>query len=143
MAETRDVARTFIDAFNSHDPARIAAVHSDTVVAVVPPDTTLRGREAVTGYVLGWVSAFPDSYLEVHDEIIADDTAIQQFTFRGTHTGALQGPGGETPAPGRSLAGRGVQIVTVAGDEVAEFQLYFDQVQVLTQLGLMPDPAPA
>jgi len=36
-----------------------------------------------------------------------------------------------------------VQIVTVAGDEVAEFQLYFDQVQVLTQLGLMPETATA
>ena len=98
MADTREVARTFIDAFNSHDPARIAAVHSETVVAVVPPDMTLRGREAVTAYLTGWVSAFPDSYLEVHDEIIADDTAIQQYTFRGSHTrGHCRGPGARDP----------------------------------------------
>lgn len=141
MADTREVARMFIDAFNSHDPARIAAAHAENVVAVVPPDMTLRGREAVTAYITGWVSAFPDSYLEVHEEIVADDTAIQQYTFRGTHTGTLHSPGGEIPATGRALAGRGVEILTVAGDEVAELQLYFDQLQVMTQLGLMPDPA--
>jgi steroid delta-isomerase-like uncharacterized protein len=143
MPDTHEVARTFVDAFNSHDPARIAAVHSETVVAVVPPEMTLRGREAVAGYITAWIGAFPDAYIEVHDEHIAGDTAIQQYTFRGTHTGTLQSPGGEIPATGKALAGRGVEILTIAGDEVAELQLYFDQVQVMTQLGLMPEPASA
>jgi steroid delta-isomerase-like uncharacterized protein len=143
MTDTHDVATTFIAAFNSHDPARMAASSSENVVAVVPPDTTLRGREAVTAYLTAWVNAFPDAYIEVHDEIVAGDTAIQQYTFRGTHTGTLLTPAGEIPATGKALAGRGVEIITAAGDQVAELQLYFDQVQVLTQLGLMPEPASA
>jgi hypothetical protein len=31
----------------------------------------------------------------------------------------------------------------VDGDVVTDTRLYFDQVQVLTQLGLMPEPAAA
>ncbi len=143
MADSREVARMFIDAYNSHDPARIAAAHSEDAVAVVPPDTTLRGRAAVAAYITEWVSAFPDSYIEVQGEFVAGDTAILQYTFRGTHTETFHTPGGDIPATGKPLAGRGVLIAATAGDEVAELQLYFDQVQVMTQLGLMPDPAPA
>jgi hypothetical protein len=41
------------------------------------------------------------------------------------------------------LRGRGVQILRVEGGTVADTRLYFDQVQVLTQLGLMPEPSTA
>jgi hypothetical protein len=41
------------------------------------------------------------------------------------------------------LNARGVQIFRVEGEAVADTRLYFDQVQVMTQLGLMPEPATA
>ena len=40
-------------------------------------------------------------------------------------------------------ARRAVQIFRVEGDTVVDTRLYFDQVQILTQLGLMPEPAQA
>jgi len=55
----------------------------------------------------------------------------------------LQTPTGEIPATNRQLRGRGVQILRIEGDAVVDTRLYFDQVQVLTQLGLMPEPAAA
>ena len=143
MADTREVARRTIEAFNSHDRARIAATNTPDALFGAPPDLEFRGREAVTEYAMAWLDAFPDARIEVHDEIIADDRAILQFTFRGTHTETLHGPQGDIPATGKPLAGRGVQILTIVGDEVSETQLYFDQVQVMTQLGLMPEPATA
>jgi hypothetical protein len=39
--------------------------------------------------------------------------------------------------------GRCVQILKVEGDVITDTRLYFDQVQVMTQLGLMPEPATA
>jgi SnoaL-like polyketide cyclase len=63
--------------------------------------------------------------------------------FSGTHTAPLQSPAGEVPATNRQLRGRGVQIFRVEGDAVADTRLYYDQVDVLTQLGLMPEPATA
>jgi hypothetical protein len=47
----------------------------------------------------------------------------------------------DIPATNRSLSGRGLQMFRVSGGKIVEEHLYFDQVQVLTQLGLMPEPA--
>ena len=55
----------------------------------------------------------------------------------------LASPAGEIPATNRRLNGRGVQLFKVDGDVVTDTRVYFDQVQVLTQLGLMPEPAAA
>ncbi len=63
---------------------------------------------------------------------------VQEFTFEGTHSGPLAGPTGEIPPTNQKLVGRGVQAVDVQDGRVSEARLYFDQVQVLTQLGLMP-----
>jgi hypothetical protein len=67
----------------------------------------------------------------------------QEFAFEGTHEDTLSGPGGDIPATHRRLNGRGVQIFRVEGDAVADTRLYFDQVQIMTQLGLLPEPATA
>ena len=53
----------------------------------------------------------------------------------------LASPAGEIPPTHRRLAGRGVQILRVDGDRIAETQLDFDQVQLMTRLGLMPEQA--
>ena len=55
--------------------------------------------------------------------------------------GVLASPAGEIPPTNRRLTGRGVQALRVQGDAVVETQLYFDQVQLMTQLGLMPETA--
>jgi SnoaL-like polyketide cyclase len=68
---------------------------------------------------------------------------VQEFTFTGTHQDTLMSPTGEIPATHKTLNGRGVQIFRIEGETVAETRLYFDQVQVMTQLGLMPEPARA
>ncbi len=64
--------------------------------------------------------------------------AALEFTFAGTHDDTLVGPAGEIPATHRHFKGRGVRIMKVKGDQVADVRLYFDQVNVLTQLGVMP-----
>jgi SnoaL-like polyketide cyclase len=69
---------------------------------------------------------------------------VQGFTFTGSHDGGtLASPAGEIPATHKTLNGRRVQIFRVEGETVADTRLYFDQVQVMTQLGLMPEPATA
>ena len=71
------------------------------------------------------------------------DWVVQEFVFVGTHTGTLQSPAGDIPPTNRLLRGRGVQILHVEDGLVADTRLYFDQVDVMTQLGLMPETASA
>lgn len=143
MGEARHVAEEFVDAFNAHDEARIRSLHRDDVVFEAPGDVRLTGADALTEYAIGWLRAFPDGRINVQNTVAAEGWAVQEFRFEGTHDDTLVGPGGEIPATHRSLSGRGVQVMKVDGGKIADARLYFDQVDVLTQLGVMPAAAGA
>ena len=143
MADTRSVADAAVATFNAHDEAGIRALYAEDAVFEAPGDVHVEGADACAEYVMAWQRAFPDAKLIVRNEVIGGDTAIHEFTFEGTHTDTLIGPSGEIPATSRSLVGRGAEIIRVADGKIVSFHLYFDQVQVLTQLGLMPEPATA
>jgi predicted ester cyclase len=114
---------------------------ADDAVIEAPGEVRVEGGDAVTGYALGWLRAFPDATLTIHTELVDGSWVAQRFTFQGMHDGVLASPAGEIPPTHRRLTGRGVQMLRIDGDRVAETQLYFDQVQVMSQLGLMPEPA--
>lgn len=143
MADARQVGQRFIEAFNAHDEQRIRELNGDDAVFEAPGDVKVEGRDAATEYAMAWLRAFPDARITVHNELAAGDWVVQEFTFTGTHDGTLASPAGEIPATHKTLNGRGVQIFRVQGNTVADTRLYFDQVQVMTQLGLMPEPATA
>ena len=143
MADPKQIAAEFLKAFNAHDEAAIDRLNSENAIVEAPGEVRIEGREGATQYAMAWLRAFPDATITVHNELVAGEWVVQEFTFEGTHEGTLSGPGGDIPATQRRLRGRGVQIVRVEGDEVTDTRLYFDQVQVLTQLGLMPESAAA
>jgi predicted ester cyclase len=143
MANAQAVGADFVAAFNAHDEGRIRELNAENVVFEAPGDVHVEGREAATQYAMTWLRAFPDARLTIKNELEAGDWVAQEFTFEGTHEDTLAGPAGEIPATHRRLTGRGVQIFRVEGDAVVDTRLYFDQVQVMTQLGLMPEPATA
>jgi predicted ester cyclase len=143
MADARQVGADFVAAFNDHDERRIRELNGENAVLEAPGDVHVEGREAATQYAMAWLNAFPDARLTVTNELVAGGWVTQEFTFEGTHEAPLSGPGGEVPATNRRLNGRGVQIFRVENDTVVDTRLYFDQVQILTQLGLMREPAPA
>lgn len=143
MADAQQVGADFVAAFNDHDESRIRELNAENSVVEAPGDVHVEGREAATQYAMAWLNAFPDARLNVSNELVSGDWVMQEFTFEGTHEGTLSGPAGEIPATHRRLNGRGVQIFRVEGDAVVDTRLYFDQVQIMTQLGLMPEPAQA
>ncbi len=143
MSDKREIGRRFIDAFNAHDDERIRELNGENAVIEAPGEVKLEGRDATTEYAMAWLRAFPDARITVNNELVADDWVVQEFTFSGTHEATLMSPAGEIPATHKTLNGRGVQIFRVEGDTVADTRLYFDQVEVMTQLGLMPEPATA
>jgi steroid delta-isomerase-like uncharacterized protein len=143
MAGAQEVGALWLEGFNAHDEGRMLELTAESAVFEAPGDVRLEGRDATVGYAMSWINAFPDARIDVHDEHVAGDWVVQEFVFSGTHTAPLQGPTGEIPATNRSLRGRGVQILKVQDGTVADTRLYFDQVDVLTQLGLMPEPATA
>jgi predicted ester cyclase len=143
MGEARELGAKFVEAFNAHDEGRIRELNADNAVFEAPGDVRVEGRDAATQYAMVWLNAFPDARITVHNELEAGDWVAHEFTFDGTHQDTLSSPSGDIPPTNRRLTGRGVQILRVQGGEVVDTRLYFDQVQVLTQLGLMPETSAA
>jgi steroid delta-isomerase-like uncharacterized protein len=143
MGDLAAFAREWTDAFNAHDRARLEDTFAHGAFMVAPSDLRFEGRDACVGYAMAWLDAFPDAQITVRNQFISEPWIAMEFTFEGTHEETLVGPAGEIPATGRHLVGRGAELVRVEDGKAAEFQLYFDQVQVLMQLGLMPEPATA
>jgi predicted ester cyclase len=88
---------------------------------------------------MAWLRAFPDAQMLVETEIANGEWVAHRFLFEGTHEAPLAGPTGEIPATGRRLLGRGAQVMRVEDGEISEAYLYYDQLQVLQQLGLAPE----
>ena len=57
----------------------------------------------------------------------------------GTHTGIWRSPNGaEVPPTGKKLDFPFVGVFRVENGKISSIRLHYDQVEVLTQLGLMP-----
>jgi steroid delta-isomerase-like uncharacterized protein len=141
--DAEQIATAATAAFNAHDAAAMRGYYTDDVKFEAPGGVRLEGPEAVTGYAMSWLQAFPDARLNVISRTTGGDAVTQEFVFEGTHDDTLHGPGGDVPATHRRLAGRGVQVMRVRNGKICQEHLYFDQVDVMTQLGLMPEPARA
>jgi steroid delta-isomerase-like uncharacterized protein len=143
MADAQEVGAQWVEAFNAHDEGRMRELTAEDAVIEAPGDVRIEGKDATVSYAMTWINAFGDARIDVHDELAAGEWVVQEFVFSGTHTAPLQSPMGEIPATNRSLRGRGVQIFRVQDGTVGDTRLYFDQVEVMTQLGLMPEAATA
>lgn len=143
MATARQVVERGNTAFNAHDTDRIRALYADDVEFMAPGDIQLRGSDAATEYAKSWLRAFPDARLTIESMIEEGDRVAAEFTFEGTHTAPLMGPDGEIPPTNRHMTGHGTEMWRVRGDKIVQEHLYFDQLEVLSQLGVMQRAARA
>ena len=143
MGDIKSTLDAFTNAFNAHDEAGIRACFADDAKFTAPGGVSLEGPDAITEYAMTWLRAFPDAKAEVTNEIIAGDWAVTQETFTGTHTETLVSPEGDIPATNKSVTGRAVELTRIADGKVVENHLYYDNMELLTQLGLVPETATA
>jgi predicted ester cyclase len=138
VTDPKVLAAKYNQAFNSHDEAALRSLIAPTARFSAPGDVRLEGKDAVIGYTTGWMKALPDAKINVTHEIVSGPWIVQEFTFTGTHTGPLTGPMGTIQATNRKISGQCVSITRYENDLAVETRLYFDVVQLLTQLGVMP-----
>ena len=61
----------------------------------------------------------------------------------GTQNGVLHGPMGDVPPTGRSVEVDYIQVLRFRGGKHVSFNLMFDRLTMLEQLGLVPTSAAA
>ncbi|MDQ3895500.1 MAG: ester cyclase [Actinomycetota bacterium] len=141
MPDVGQAAKQFIDALNAHDETRIREGYAENVVFEAPGGIRMEGRDAATEYAMSFVRAFPDVRLAVANQVEGGDWVAFEITFEGTHQDTLEAPAGAIPATNRRITGKGAEFIRIEDGKVAEEHLYFDQVEFLTQLGVMEQEA--
>jgi len=131
------------DTFNAHDIDGFAEMLADDVVFVAPGRLRAEGKAACAEFYGGWHSAFPDAHVEVHSVHFVDDIAVEEGTLSGTHNGVLHTPSGDVPPTGRAVTLPYIHVLRFCDGLHASFNLSFDRLLMLEQLGVIPAPAAA
>ncbi|MFE2213673.1 ester cyclase [Streptomyces canus] len=141
MGEARVVMDRLTDALTTHPDLKvIAELYAEDAVAQTPDEGEIRGRDNIVAYWRQMTEAVPEATFESLHAYEAGDTAIDEGVFSGRNTGPIQLPTGETlPATQKEVRIRGVDIATVKDGRIVDYRLYFDEMEFLGQLGLLPD----
>ncbi|QDG66028.1 nuclear transport factor 2 family protein [Pseudarthrobacter sp. NIBRBAC000502772] len=140
MGQAREVMDRLTTAMTAKDKETLANCYSADAVAFTPDEGELTGRDAITKYFFKFWEAIPDVRYEYTDKHEAGEVAIDEGFVAGTNTGPLSLPTGESlPASGKELRVRSCDVARVEGGEITSHHFYFDQLEFLGQLGLLPE----
>jgi ketosteroid isomerase-like protein len=140
MSEARDLMNRITEGVMSGDREALQTVYAPDAVLETPDAGRISGHEEILEWLLQFAEAFPDASFESLHEHEAGDTAIDEGYFVGTHTGPLAAPTGETIDPtGKRIRVRACDAATASGGRVTSHRFYFDQMDFLGQLGLLPE----
>ena len=138
MGQAREVMDRLNRAMESKDKETLASSYAADAVAYTPDQGEIRGRDAITSYLFDLWEAMPDVRYNQMGRYESGNVAIDEGIVIGTNTGPLRMPSGETMQPtGKELRIRSCDVATVDNGEITSHHFYFDQVEFLSQLGLM------
>lgn len=113
----------------------------DVVDEIVAPDAIGRNqgegmrREDFKQIVKEMREGFPDLKFTVESQVAEGDHVVTFTTMRGTHKGDFRG----LSATGNAITVKGVSHSRVVDGQVVEETVIYDQLAMMTQLGIQPD----
>ncbi|MCM1976910.1 MULTISPECIES: ester cyclase [Streptomyces] len=141
MGQAREVMDRLTAAVTGEpDLKALAELFAEDAVAVTPDEGEVTGRDHIVEYFRQMTDAVPNAVFEPLNEYEAGDTAIDEGFFSGINSGPIALPDGQSlPATGKPVKLRGVDFATVRDGRIVSYRLYFDQMEFLGQLGLLPE----
>ncbi len=94
-----------------------------------------RGQQ---GSCAAFIASIPDQRVTIEMMVAEGDKVAAYATYAGTNTGPIAG----APATGKSVALKFLSIFRIEDGRIAELWVEYDNVAMLTQLGLFPSPTP-
>jgi predicted ester cyclase len=124
--------------FNSHDAEGLARLAAPDIDALAPGFRPIKGPQDVKEYNANLFRAFPDAQVKVDNLVVMGNWAVLEGTFSATHAGPYSTSMGEIGPTGRRINQRFVQVIEVDRGLVKASRNYYDQVEMMAQLGLAP-----
>ena len=134
-----ELVSRFYQSFDSGDIDAALAVFSDELETTDPGMGTVYGLEPFRAYLETLRRAMPDARAVVEQMYEVGDAVIVEGRLVGTHTGPLAGPDGDVGPTGASVDLRFADVSRLQDARIVSYHTYYDQLGLLTQLGLMGD----
>ena len=136
--DTKALLERGIELWNAHDRDGWVGLFDERAELEAPGGLRVSGRAGAEQFYDTWNEAFPDS--AIHDALVfgTGSQGAEEAKFGGTHTGTLRSPAGDIPATGKAVLSRYAAVSRVEDGRITSFHMYFDLVDVLAQLGVMP-----
>lgn len=140
MGQAREVMDRLMTAMDAKDKEKLARCYAVDAVIQTPDQGEVAGREAIATYFFHFWEAMPDVRYEQLATHQAGNVAIVEGFVAGTNTGPLSLPtGGTLPPTGRRVRVRSCDVARVEAGLISTHHAYFDQLELLGQLGLLPE----
>jgi predicted ester cyclase len=129
--------------FNAHDADGVLQTYAPDAELRGPGGMVFKGHDAIRGFLTGWFQGFPDCKTTASNRYVDGSVVVEEGVFTGTHTGVFPTPMGDVPPTGRSVSGGYVDIFEIRDGQCVSDRLIFDRMELMEQLGLVPEPAGA
>ncbi len=141
MSSIRDLAEQGAQLYNAGDVEGMVDLYTEDATLVTPVGT-FGGRAAIHEALSRDKAAFPDHAVTLDVIVEQGDTLAEEWTMTATHTGPLVMPDGtELPPTGKRIEIKGMNLVQLRDGKVAVFHMYYDNMAMAGQLGLLPEAA--
>ncbi|TFG64533.1 MAG: ester cyclase [Gemmatimonadales bacterium] len=138
LEANKGLVRRFTEAANNADweslNGIVAADFARHSAATTGPPIT--SRDEFVRLQESFLVTFPDQRVTIQNLIAEGDRVAVLATYTASHTG----PMGEIPATGKSVESPFLAIFRIESGRIAELWVEWDNVALLTQLGLFPPP---
>lgn len=134
-ARSTGVLERGVETWNAHDGAGWTGLFSPEASFSAPGGMTGSGPDTIQLFFSVWQDAFPDCAVRDVRIVAEGDQAVLEGTFEGTQSAPLRAPSGEIAATGKRVSVRFANLYTVRDGVFTSFRLYFDQLELLQQLG--------
>ena len=134
------VARIVYEAYETREFEKVAEwIADEAEITNVATGDRFVGKHGFLQHARGWAAALPDLRIEIGRVAAAGDTAVVEYSLKGTHTGAMVSPGGFVPPTWSQVEIRLCDAVTLRDGKVVRIASYFDSGTMLRQMGLLPN----
>ena len=143
MERFRSLLDRYVELYNAGDLDGVMDLYAEDSSQLMP-DGAYEGRAAIRDRLAKELNAFSDLAHRVVSYVEEGDAFADEWVFVGTHTGALLLPdGSELPPTGKRVEMPGMEYVKVRDGKIVVDNLYYDNLAVAAQFGLLPQPATA
>jgi steroid delta-isomerase-like uncharacterized protein len=141
MSHHKSLLERYVERYNAGDLDTVMEMYAEDAIQTMP-DGMFEGRSAIRQRLARDLSACPDATYTVGSFIEHGDTFADEWTFKGTHTGPFRLPDGtDVPPTGKRVEVKGMELVHVRDGKIIIDNLYYDNMAVLAQFGLIPQGA--